>query len=92
MSDNQKDDAPDRLLTRAQVLEIVPLSYTTLWEMMRRGDFPRAVKITANRVAWSERLVRAWVASRPRQKLKGDAEQNQGAAAITTSREGTNNE
>ena len=92
MSDHPYDDVTDRLLTRAQVLEIVPLAYTTLWQMMRRGDFPRAVKITANRVAWSEKSVREWVEARPRQVLKGDVEQSQDAAAITTSREGPHDE
>ncbi len=65
------------LLTREDVLRLVPFSYTTLWEMMRRGEFPRSVRLSPNKAAWSkvawyEDEIRAWIAGRPRQALKGD--------------------
>ncbi|MEE8502675.1 MAG: AlpA family phage regulatory protein [Kiloniellales bacterium] len=74
MHDNQLYELPCRLLTRKQLLEIVPFSYPTIWELMRRGAFPKALHIGAQKVAWREDEVRAWIDSRPRQELKGDAE------------------
>ena len=74
MHDNQLDELPCRLLTRKQLLEIVPFSYTTIWELMRRGAFPKALRIGAQKVAWRDDEVRAWIDCRPRQQLKGDAE------------------
>ena len=74
MHDNQLDELPCRLLTRKQLLEIVPFSYPTLWGMMRRGAFPKALRIGAQKVAWREDEIREWIESRPRQELKGDAE------------------
>ncbi len=74
MHDNQLDELPCRLLTRKQLLEIVPFSYPTIWELMRRGAFPKALRIGAQKVAWREDEIREWIDSRPRQELKGDAE------------------
>jgi prophage regulatory protein len=74
MHDNQIDDLPCRLLTRAQLLELIPFSYPTIWELMRRGEFPKALRIGQQKVAWREDEIREWIASRPRQELKGDTE------------------
>ena len=61
----------DRLIDRNELLEIVGLSYTTVWSLMRDGKFPRSVRIEGvNRVAWFESEVRAYLRNLPRQKLK----------------------
>jgi prophage regulatory protein len=77
MPDNTRDDLPDTLLTRAQVLEIVPLSYPTLWVMMRRGEFPKPIRISKQRVAWKISEVHAWQQGCPRQELKANKEEDQ---------------
>ena len=74
MHDNQLDELPCRLLTRKQLLEIIPFSYPTIWELMRRGEFPKALLIGQQKVAWREDEIREWIESRPRQELKGDPE------------------
>jgi predicted DNA-binding transcriptional regulator AlpA len=53
------------------VLAKVGLSYTTVWQMMRRGEFPRARQV-ADRSKWLASEVDAWILSRPVQPLKGD--------------------
>ena len=63
---------PCRLLSRAALLAIVPLSYTTIWEMIQRGEFPRAIVIGIQKVAWRENEILEWIASRPQQVLKAD--------------------
>ncbi len=74
MPDNRHKEVPCRLLTRKQLLEIIPFSYPTIWELMRRGEFPKALLIGQQKVAWREDEIREWIESRPRQELKGDAE------------------
>jgi len=49
-----------RMLSQDQVLEIVPVSYTTLWRMEKRGRFPRSTYITPNRRVWFEDEIVAW--------------------------------
>ena len=41
---------------------------------MRRGEFPKALRIGQQKVAWREDEIRDWIDSRPRQELKGDPE------------------
>lgn len=74
MLENEKDDLPCRLLDRNEVLKLVPVSYPTLWNWMRTGRFPRALKIGEQKLAWREDEVRNWIETRPRQELKGDGE------------------
>ena len=61
----------DRLLTRAEVLEITGFSYASIWTWMRANKFPRSLVISG-RVRWREREIRTWLENLPRQRLKGD--------------------
>ena len=62
------------LMSRAEVLELVGLTYPAVWALMDRGEFPRSVRIskTTNSVRWHRAEVEAWVASLPRTRLKSD--------------------
>jgi prophage regulatory protein len=51
---------PRRMLLEDQVLELIPLSRSTLWRMERAGNFPRATYISANRRVWFEDEIIAW--------------------------------
>jgi prophage regulatory protein len=42
------------------VLEIVPVSRSTLWRMERTGKFPRATYISKNRRVWFEDEICEW--------------------------------
>lgn len=54
----------DRLLKRPEVLKRVPLSSSTLYEMMAAGQFPRPIKIGKQSVAWRESDIEKWIQSR----------------------------
>lgn len=55
---------PERFLAWRQVKDLTGLGRTTTWRMRRAGDFPDPVPISPGRVAWRERDVAAWNASR----------------------------
>lgn len=55
----------DKHLRRRAVEEMTGLSRTTIYEMMKRDQFPRPIKITGKAVAWPESAISAWLASRP---------------------------
>ena len=61
----------DRLLTKAEVLEITGFSYSSIWSWMRSGRFPRSLAVSG-RVRGREREIQAWLETLPRQRLKGD--------------------
>lgn len=43
---------------------IVPVARSTFWRMVRQGQFPRPVKLSAGVTAWSAKEVRDWIATR----------------------------
>ena len=61
----------DRLILRNELIDIIGVSYVTLWSWMRAGTFPRGRDI-GGRTAWIESEIAAWIASRPIRRLKGD--------------------
>jgi predicted DNA-binding transcriptional regulator AlpA len=62
--------SPLQLLSRAELLSVVPLSYASIWQQMRDGTFPKSRQIGKHKVAWIADEVATWIASRPAVKLK----------------------
>lgn len=54
----------DKHFRRRAVEEITGLSRSTIYLMMKRGEFPRPVKLTGKAVGWPESTVAAWLESR----------------------------
>jgi predicted DNA-binding transcriptional regulator AlpA len=61
-----------RLMSRREVLELIPVSYPKIWAMMQRGEFPRSLAI-GGKCVWREDEVHAWIDGLSKVKLKGDA-------------------
>jgi prophage regulatory protein len=55
----------DRFLDVREVSDRTTLSRNTIWELERSGHFPHRRQITANKIAWLESEIDAWIASRP---------------------------
>lgn len=51
----------DRFLTLNELAAYHPVSRTTRWRMIERGDFPPATRISPGRVGWKESTIRAWL-------------------------------
>jgi prophage regulatory protein len=51
---------PRRMLNEEQVLQIIPVSRTTLYRMEKAGRFPRSTYISPNRRVWFEDEIIAW--------------------------------
>lgn len=56
------------LLLRSEVIARTRLSQTTLWRLVRAGDFPRPVNLGTRRVAWFEDEIDQWITTRPATK------------------------
>jgi prophage regulatory protein len=52
------------MLSAEQVTELLTISRSTLWRLVRSGAFPKAVSITERRVRWFEDEVRRWQEAR----------------------------
>jgi prophage regulatory protein len=51
---------PRRMLSERQVLDVVPLSRTSIYRLEKAGKFPRSTYISANRRVWFEDEIIAW--------------------------------
>ena len=54
----------DKLLRRPEVEVRTGLSKSSIYEWMKRGDFPQPVKLGTRLVAWRESEIAAWLESR----------------------------
>ena len=50
-----------RTIRRHELRQIVPLAETTIYEMERRGEFPRRFNLTPRCVVWDRAEVEAWL-------------------------------
>ena len=68
---NSLEQRPARFLPKKEVLRRVGCSYTTVWELMKRGEFPRSRQL-GRRAVWIEQEIEEFITSRPVRRLKGD--------------------
>ena len=68
------------LINRKALLDMIPLSARTIYNMELRGEFPRRIALTSRNVAWDLSEVEKWIkerkssgfhASRPGQTIGG---------------------
>ena len=55
-----------RTIRRSELRQIVPVADTTIYEMERRGEFPKRFYLTARCVVWDLAEVEAWLEQRRR--------------------------
>ena len=53
-------NGPRKMLLEEQVLDIIPVSRSTLWRMEKTGQFPRSTFISSNRRVWFEDQIVDW--------------------------------
>ena len=58
-------DQTMRLLRLRDVLQLVPVGRSTIYDWMARDAFPKAVQLGGGIVAWRESEVRRWIEDRP---------------------------
>lgn len=54
----------DRILRRPHVEACTGLSRSTIYEWMKRGEFPAPVKLGVRAVGWRESDIEAWLQAR----------------------------
>ncbi len=60
-----------RTIRRQELRQIVPLAETTIYEMERRGEFPRRFNLTPRCVVWDLAEVEAWIEERKQTPRSG---------------------
>ena len=66
----------DKLLSKSAVKELVGVSSVTLYQWMKAGKFPRAIRLQSHKrqgkIAWFASEVQQWMEERERVRYKGD--------------------
>lgn len=65
MQTNPQATPPTAFLRLKQVREIAGnIAPNTLWGWVKKGEFPKPIKLSANCTAWDAREVEAWAQAR----------------------------
>ena len=67
------DDDGMRVLSKTEVMDRVDATYSSIWDWMRAGKFPRA-RALGGKTVWIKSEIDAWIAALPKRPLKGDEE------------------
>ncbi|MBF9027071.1 AlpA family phage regulatory protein [Rhodobacterales bacterium FZCC0188] len=59
-----KGHKPNTFILAQEITGLVPFSPNHLRRLEARGDFPRRIRIGANRIAWLRDEVEQWLADR----------------------------
>ncbi len=62
--------AHSTLINRKTLLEMIPLSARTIYNLEQRGEFPRRIALTSRNVAWQLSEVEQWIRNRNSAILK----------------------
>ncbi|MBT5548925.1 MAG: AlpA family phage regulatory protein [Nitrospina sp.] len=62
-----------QILKLKDVVHLTGLSRVTIWRLEQKGEFPRKIALSPNRVGWLENEVHDWISSRPRIGSQEDA-------------------
>jgi predicted DNA-binding transcriptional regulator AlpA len=62
--------AADPFLTKAQVLQLLPICATSLWSIVRRGELPPP-QILGNRPVWRTSVIENYMRTRAVRLYKG---------------------
>lgn len=64
IQDNELNITARALINRKQLLKIVPLSERTIFDLEKRGQFPKRFALTERNVAWDLEEVKEWIEDR----------------------------
>lgn len=62
--DQMQANQPDRFLRRPEVCHLTSVPSSSLTDLIRKGDFPAAYKLSERMAAWKLSEVTAWMNSR----------------------------
>ena len=61
---NEMESTGKRVIRKSQLLNIIPLSDTTIWRMEKRGEFPKRFTLGGRAVGWFADEIYEWLDSK----------------------------
>lgn len=72
MDDEYRTLQGKTLINRKTLLAMIPLSERVIFNMEKRGDFPRRIVLTSRNVAWDLAEVEEWIETRKQSGEQAD--------------------
>ena len=72
MDDGYRTLQRKTLINRKTLLAMIPLSERAIFNMEKRGDFPRRIVLTSRNVAWDLDEIEDWIESRKQSGAQAD--------------------
>ncbi len=72
MSDGDRTLPGKTLINRKTLRAMIPLSDRAIFNMEKRGDFPRRIVLTSRNVTWDLAEIEEWIESRKRSGARAD--------------------
>ncbi len=63
---NTNVDSSDRIIRVREVIEMTGLSRSSIYLLIKKGDFPAQVKLSTRSSGWFRREIKNWVDTRRR--------------------------
>ena len=63
---NVNVDSNDRIIRIREVIEMTGLSRSSIYLLIKKGDFPAQIKLSARSSGWFCKEIKEWVDTRPR--------------------------
>ncbi|QQM29329.1 AlpA family transcriptional regulator [Martelella lutilitoris] len=57
-------DKPEKHLRLKAVIDVTGMSRSTIYDYMKKGEFPRPVRMSERCVAWPESAISKWLSAR----------------------------
>lgn len=54
-----------KILKKSELINLVGLSYSTIWRLIRANRFPAALQLSDRRIGWDAEMVQEWLSKRP---------------------------
>lgn len=72
MDDGYQNLPGKTLINRKTLLAMIPLSERAIFNMEKRGEFPRRIALTSRNVAWDLAEIEEWIETRKRSGEQAD--------------------
>jgi prophage regulatory protein len=63
---NTSVDSSDRIIRIREVIEMTGLSRSSIYFLIKKGNFPAQVKLSTRSSGWFRKEIKDWVDTRPR--------------------------
>ncbi|MEO8059828.1 MAG: AlpA family phage regulatory protein [Burkholderiales bacterium] len=81
VQETRRQVVPDRFMRLPEVEATTGLKKSTLYLLMKRGEFPHSVQITPRCIAWHQSLVLGWLKEKGEAAAKSASDAKQSPAA-----------